>query len=66
MSGSVKSKNSVQSNNVKEATSQEVEVLYQKLGDQWYAFSMIDDDMFMAPVDEAQIQQIRREQNEAA
>lgn len=45
---------------------QEVEVLYQKLGDQWYAFSMIDDEAFMSPVTEDQIEEVRRERNNEA
>ena len=42
-------------------STQEVEVLYQKLGGQWYAFSMIEDEFFMAPVAEEKIEEIRRE-----
>ena len=45
---------------------QEVEVLYQKLGGQWYAFSMIDDEVFMAPVAEEKIDEIRRENDDVA
>jgi hypothetical protein len=33
-----------------------VEVLYQKLGDRWYAFSLIDDDVFVGSISEDQIQ----------
>jgi len=29
---------------------QEVEVLYQKLGDRWFAFSIINDEVFMSQV----------------
>lgn len=29
----------------------EVDVLYQKLGDRWYAFSMIDGEVFFGTVD---------------
>ena len=34
----------------------EVQVLYQKLGNQWYAFSLVDDEVFMAAVSEDVIQ----------
>ncbi len=44
----------------------EVEVLYQKLGGQWYAFSMIDDEVFMAPVPEEKIIEIKRENHDKA
>jgi hypothetical protein len=43
------------------ATSNEtVEVLYQKLGDRWFAFSLIDDEVFFGSIDPQSIQ------NEAA
>ena len=34
---------------------QDVEVLYQKLGDRWFAFSIIADEVFMAPISDDQI-----------
>ncbi len=40
----------------------EVEVLYQKLGDQWFAFSVIDGDVFMSPVSDETIRQVKNEQ----
>jgi hypothetical protein len=33
-------------------TDSTVEVLYQKLGDKWYAFSIIDDEVFFGSVPE--------------
>jgi hypothetical protein len=36
--------------------SQTVEVLYQKLGDRWYAFSLVDDEVFVGSLTEDQIQ----------
>jgi hypothetical protein len=47
-------------NNAK-AMNQELdaEVLYQKLGDRWFAFSLIGDEVFMSPVDEEIIEGIR-------
>jgi len=32
-----------------------VEVLYQKLGDRWFAFSMIDDEVFMGSIKQCDI-----------
>jgi hypothetical protein len=42
----------------------DAEVLYQKLGDRWFAFSIIGDEVFMAPVPEEQIHSIRRGERE--
>ena len=39
----------------------ETEVLYQKLGEQWFAFSLIEDEVFMAPVPETEIVKIRKD-----
>ena len=43
------------------STEQLTDVLYQKLGEHWFAFSLIDDDVFMAPITESQINEIRNE-----
>ncbi len=40
---------------------QDVDVLYQKLGERWFAFSIINDEVFMAPIAEEKIQEIRTE-----
>ena len=32
-----------------------VEVLYQKLGDRWFAFSMIDDEVFVGSIKQSDI-----------
>ena len=45
----------------KAAIEQDVDVLYQRLGDQWFAFSIINDEVFMSPIPEAQIEAIRRD-----
>lgn len=34
-----------------ESVDREVEVLYQKMGGRWYAFSVIDDDVFFGSID---------------
>ena len=38
---------------------QEVEVLYQKLGDRWFAFSIVNDDVFMSPISDEEITGMR-------
>ena len=48
-----------QKNNVN--VEQEVEVLYQKLGERWFAFSVINDEVFMTPISEEQITEIRND-----
>ncbi len=51
---------------------QYVDVLYQKLGENWFAFSLIDDEVFMSPVSEDKITEIKNDrqtvgnENEAA
>ncbi len=37
----------------------DVEVLYQKLGDRWFAFSLVEGEVFMSPVSDEVIQGIR-------
>lgn len=39
----------------------DVEVLYQKLGDRWFAFSLIGDEVFMSPISEDLLEEIRNE-----
>ncbi len=41
--------------NNKNTNSETVEVLYQKLGGRWYAFSLIDDEIFMGSVSQEEI-----------
>ena len=44
-----------------EQTEKEVDVLYQKLGDKWFAFSVINDEVFMSSISEEQMIEIRNE-----
>jgi hypothetical protein len=37
------------------AVEQEVDVLYQRIGDKWYAFSVVEDEVFMGEVPEEAI-----------
>ncbi len=46
---------------VEQNTAIEAEVLYQKLGDRWFAFSVLDGDVFMSPCSEETIQAARSE-----
>jgi hypothetical protein len=47
----------IQNLNNSEEKAQTVEVLYQKMGDRWYAFSLVGDEMFMGSVTQAEINQ---------
>ncbi len=49
------------SNQKSNSQEKDVEVLYQKLGENWFAFSIIDEDVFMSPVPEEKIEEIKRE-----
>ena len=49
------------SNQTTTAQDQDTEVLYQKLGDQWFAFSVMNDEVFMSPVSEDKIVEIKQE-----
>lgn len=40
---------------------QYVDVLYQKLGENWFAFSLIDNEMFMSPVSDDRIAEIKND-----
>lgn len=46
-------------NNSSQKNKKAVEVLYQKMGDRWFAFSMIDDELFFGSIPENEI--IQRE-----
>jgi hypothetical protein len=50
-------KNTVQIENINNAseTVKTVDVLYQKMGDRWYAFSLVDEEVFVGSVSEAEI-----------
>jgi hypothetical protein len=37
---------------------QSVEVLYQKLGDRWFAFSLINDEVFFGSISQSEIEEI--------
>ena len=48
--------NSNTKTNVKEM---DADVLYQKLGDRWFAFSLIGDEVFMSPISDEIIEGIK-------
>lgn len=58
-SKSAKKNNRTNPTTQKVSDDQYVDVLYQKLGENWFAFSLIDDEVFMAPISEDQISEIR-------
>jgi hypothetical protein len=47
-----KKENTVTKKSAKEET---VEVLYQKMGDRWFAFSMVDDEVFIGSISQEEI-----------
>lgn len=49
-----------------QASELEVEVLYQKLGDRWFAFSIVNDEVFMSPVSDDQIAQAKKDSSAPA
>jgi hypothetical protein len=59
-------KNTIQIQNINNSqeTVKTVDVLYQKMGDRWYAFSLVDEEVFVGSVSEAEINQAAS--NEAA
>jgi|GEM_PF-1248296 len=47
---------SVNNLNAVKASDGQVEVLYQKMGDRWFAFSLIDDEVFLGSVTQAEVE----------
>ena len=45
----------IQNINNGEETVKTVDVLYQKMGDRWYAFSLVDEEVFVGSVSQAEI-----------
>lgn len=62
MTASNKNQNEIDTTSNKTPIEQDVDVLYQKLGDRWFAFSIINDEVFMSPVSEDQINTMRNEE----
>ena len=50
-------KNTIQIENINNSqeTVKTVDVLYQKMGDRWYAFSLVDEEVFVGSVSQAEI-----------
>lgn len=57
MSKSNKAQNIKNTNNAE----QTVEVLYQKMGDRWFAFSLIDDEVFVGSLTEEEVMEKKSE-----
>ncbi len=45
----------------KQSSEQITDVLYQKLGGQWFAFSILNDEVFMSPVSDDRITEIKND-----
>jgi hypothetical protein len=54
-----------QSKNREISKEQDVDVLYQKLGNTWFAFSIIEDEVFMSPISEDELLEIKGSNHEA-
>jgi hypothetical protein len=54
-------KNAIQTNNQNET----VEVLYQKMGNRWFAFSLIDEEVFVGSITQEEIDQAAMTQSNA-
>jgi hypothetical protein len=46
-------------NMANQSNEQITDVLYQKLGGQWFAFSILDGDVFMSPVSDDRITEVK-------
>jgi len=60
------SKSKKTTSNKNSADDQFVDVLYQKLGENWFAFSLIDDEVFMSPVSDDTIAEIKTDSTAVA
>lgn len=58
---SASSKNNKSNSNQNNSQEKDVDVLYQRLGNQWFAFSIIDEEVFVSPVSEDKINEIKNE-----
>ena len=56
---SANSKNRANNNTLNNNVEQEADVLYQKLGNTWFAFSIVEDEVFMSPISEDDIVAIK-------
>jgi hypothetical protein len=56
-----KNSNSTSSAHANHTVETETEVLYQNLGGQWFAFTIINDEVLMSAVDEAKVNEARRD-----
>jgi hypothetical protein len=57
---------SKKTNSTAKTSEQCVDVLYQKLGENWFAFSLIDDEVFMSPVSDDKIAEIKSDTSAVA
>lgn len=51
-------KNDFNTNTDHTKTDSTVEVLYQKMGDRWFAFSLIEDEVFVGSISQAEIDMV--------
>jgi len=60
------SQQNVTKNEFNKSNDQTVEVLYQKLGNRWFAFSLIDEEVFVGSISQDEIDQMALENNNNA
>lgn len=58
MSATSKSTKKPRAIEITDSGTREAQVLYQKLGDKWYAFSLVDDEVFVGSIEGEQAQDL--------
>jgi hypothetical protein len=54
--------NNSKKNEIRKSNDQTVEVLYQKMGNRWFAFSLIDEEVFVGSISQEEIDSLQLEQ----
>lgn len=57
--------NNSKKNEIRKSNDQTVEVLYQKMGNRWFAFSLIDEEVFVGSISQDELEDISLEQADA-
>jgi hypothetical protein len=57
--------NNSKKNEIRKSNDQTVEVLYQKMGNRWFAFSLIDEEVFVGSISQDEIDSLQLEQGAA-
>jgi hypothetical protein len=57
--------NNSKKNEIRNSNDQTVEVLYQKMGNRWFAFSLIDEEVFVGSISQDELENVTTEQSNA-